>query len=109
MLTCQAGFGYPGVRQAIDEAIIEARHNPETASSLFALASYGRSDPESLDRLRATFAKEGFHWSFCHITCQTHHLHSLGMTADYLSKPIPLLTPSAALLSLVTAGRVLTW
>ncbi|WP_123101544.1 DsrE family protein [Acidithiobacillus sulfuriphilus] len=32
-----------------------------------------------------------------------------GMTADDLSKPIPLLTPSAALPSLVAAGRVLTW
>ncbi|TFI43807.1 hypothetical protein E4O93_21425 [Diaphorobacter sp. DS2] len=45
--------------QAIDEAIIEARHNPETARSLFALASYGRRDPASLEQLRATFAKEG--------------------------------------------------
>ena len=45
--------------QAIDEAIIEARHNPETARSLFALASYGRRDPASLERLRATFVKEG--------------------------------------------------
>jgi hypothetical protein len=45
--------------QAINEAVAEARHNPETARSLFALASYGRRDPESLDRLRATFAKEG--------------------------------------------------
>lgn len=41
--------------QAIDEAIIEARHNPETARSLFALASYGRHDPASLEQLRATF------------------------------------------------------
>lgn len=31
--------------QAINEAIIEARHNPETARSLFALASYGRLNP----------------------------------------------------------------
>jgi len=45
--------------QAIDEAIIEARHDPETARSLFALASYGRRDPASLEQLRATFAKEG--------------------------------------------------
>ena len=45
--------------RAIDEAIIEARHNPETARSLFALASYGRRDPASLEQLRATFAKEG--------------------------------------------------
>ncbi|HOI65608.1 MAG TPA: transposase, partial [Thiomonas arsenitoxydans] len=33
--------------------------NPETARSLFALASYGRRDPASLEQLRATFAKEG--------------------------------------------------
>ena len=45
--------------QAIDEAIIEARHDPETARSLFALASYGRRDPASLEQLRATFAEEG--------------------------------------------------
>ena len=44
---------------AIDEAIIEARHNPETARSLFALASYGRLDPASLEQLRSTFEKEG--------------------------------------------------
>jgi hypothetical protein len=43
----------------IHEAVIEARHNPETARSLFALASYGRCDPDSLERLRVTFAKEG--------------------------------------------------
>jgi hypothetical protein len=35
------------------------RHDPETARSLFALASYGRRDPASLEQLRATFAKEG--------------------------------------------------
>jgi hypothetical protein len=45
--------------KAINEAIIEARHDPETARSLFALASYGRRDPASLEQLRATFAKEG--------------------------------------------------
>ncbi|MXS85459.1 hypothetical protein ABO04_05925 [Nitrosomonas sp. HPC101] len=45
--------------QAINESIIEARHNPETARSLFELASYGRHDPASLEQLRATFAKEG--------------------------------------------------
>ena len=44
--------------KAINEAIADARHNPETARSLFALASYGRSDRESLEQLRATFAKE---------------------------------------------------
>ena len=50
--------------QAIDEAIIEARNNPETARSLFALASYGRRDPESLEHLRLTFAKEGIPQEF---------------------------------------------
>ena len=45
--------------KAIDEAIVEARHNPETARSLFALASIGRRDRDSLERLRVTFAKEG--------------------------------------------------
>jgi len=50
--------------QAIDEAIIEARHNPETARSLFALASYGRRDPETLERLRATFTKESIPLEF---------------------------------------------
>ena len=45
--------------KAINEAVAEARHNPETARSLFALASYGRHDPESLERLRVTFTKEG--------------------------------------------------
>ena len=44
--------------KAIDEAIVEARHNPETARSLFALAAYGRRDPESLERLRVTFTKQ---------------------------------------------------
>lgn len=50
--------------QAIEEAIIEARHNPETARSLFALAPYGRRDPESLERLRLTFANEGIPLEF---------------------------------------------
>ncbi|EPG7266676.1 TniQ family protein, partial [Pseudomonas aeruginosa] len=50
--------------QAISEAIIEARHNPETARSLFALASYGRHDSESLERLRLTFANEGIPLDF---------------------------------------------
>jgi hypothetical protein len=45
-------------RHGIDEIIIEARHKPETARSLFALASYGQRDPPSLERLRATFVKE---------------------------------------------------
>jgi hypothetical protein len=50
--------GPPAV-QAINEAVAEARHNPETARSRLALASDGRRDPESLECLRATFAKEG--------------------------------------------------
>ncbi|MNE69071.1 TniQ [compost metagenome] len=44
---------------AINEAVAEARHNRETARSLFALASYERRDPASLEQLRATFAQEG--------------------------------------------------
>ena len=42
-----------------NEALAEARHNRESARSLFTLVSYGQRDPESLDRLRATFAQEG--------------------------------------------------
>ena len=38
--------------------------DPETARSLFALASYGRRDPASLEQLRATFAKEGIPTEF---------------------------------------------
>lgn len=45
--------------KAINETLIEARHNPETARSLFALASYGRRDPAVLQKLRATFAEDG--------------------------------------------------
>jgi hypothetical protein len=45
--------------KAINEAVAEARHNRETARSLFSLASYGRRDPAALEQLRATFAKEG--------------------------------------------------
>lgn len=44
--------------KAIEEAVLDARHNPETARSLFRLASYGRNDPASLEQLRAIFAKE---------------------------------------------------
>lgn len=45
--------------KAINEVVAEAKHNPETARSLFTLASYGRRDHESLEELRAMFAKEG--------------------------------------------------
>lgn len=45
--------------KAINEAVAEARHNPEIARSLFTLASYGRRDSKSLERLRAEFAKDG--------------------------------------------------
>jgi len=45
--------------KAINEALAEAQHNPETARSLFALASRGQRDPESLERLRAVFVKDG--------------------------------------------------
>ena len=47
------------VSKALNEAIVEARHNREAARALFALASYGQRDPDSLDRLRVTFFQEG--------------------------------------------------
>lgn len=50
--------------QALNEVIIEAQQSPQTARSLFALASYGRRDPESLERLRLTFANEGIPLDF---------------------------------------------
>jgi hypothetical protein len=53
-----------------------ARHNPETARSLFARILW-TADPESLDRLRVTFAKEGIPQNFCHIICLTDPLHAL--------------------------------
>ncbi|MBD8109335.1 hypothetical protein IFT93_23515 [Erwinia persicina] len=45
--------------EAINEAVVDARNNPATARSLFALASYGQRDPESLARVRAVFAENG--------------------------------------------------
>lgn len=45
--------------EAINEAFVDARHNPETARSLLALASYGLRDQESLEQLRAMFADNG--------------------------------------------------
>ena len=55
--------------KAIDEAIVEARHNPEMAHSLFALASFARRDPESLERLRVTFAEVGIPREFLSHYC----------------------------------------
>lgn len=34
--------------EAIEEAVLDARNNPETARLLFRLAAYGRNDPASL-------------------------------------------------------------
>ncbi|WP_254888696.1 hypothetical protein [Salmonella enterica] len=45
--------------EAINEAVVDARNNPETSRSLFALASYGQRDPESLARIRSMFAENG--------------------------------------------------
>ena len=45
--------------KVIQEVIDEARHNPEVARSLFALASYGRRDPEFLKDLATTFKMNG--------------------------------------------------
>ena len=50
--------------KALNEAVAESRHNPETARSLFAVASYGRRDPASLEELRVMFAKEGIPMEF---------------------------------------------
>lgn len=50
--------------KAINEAIAEAQYNRETARSLFALASYGRRDPASLEQLRDMFVKEGIPLEF---------------------------------------------
>jgi hypothetical protein len=62
---------------AINEAVAEARYNPEIARSLFAFASYGRHDPESLERLRAIFIQDGVPPDFLshyvpdgHFTCR---------------------------------------
>lgn len=44
--------------KAINEAVAEARYNPEAARSLFQLVAYGQSDPASLEQLRDTFTKE---------------------------------------------------
>jgi hypothetical protein len=41
--------------RAINEMIVEARRDPEAACSLFAVASCGLRDPESLERLHAIF------------------------------------------------------
>ena len=57
------GIGQEAAK-ALNEAVVEARHNPETARSLFAAASYGRRDPASLEQLRAMFAKEGIPMEF---------------------------------------------
>lgn len=46
------------VVKAINEAVAEARHNPETARSLFQLASYGHNDAISLEQFRDEFAKD---------------------------------------------------
>jgi hypothetical protein len=48
----------------INETVVEAQHNPEAARSLFALASYGRRDPESLASLRTLFTQEGIPQEF---------------------------------------------
>ncbi len=51
--------------KAINKAVADARHNPETARSLFALAANGRRhDPESLERLRTEFSKDGIPLKF---------------------------------------------
>jgi len=57
------GIGQEAAK-ALNEVVAEARHNPETARSLFVAASFGRRDPASLEQLRAMFAKEGVPMEF---------------------------------------------
>lgn len=45
-------------------AINDARHNPSKHRPLFALASYDRRDPASLELVRVTFDKEGIYPEF---------------------------------------------
>lgn len=47
------------IGKAINEALIEARHNPETARCLFALASYRRRELAVLPKLWTTFSEDG--------------------------------------------------
>ena len=57
------GIGQEAAK-ALNEAVAEARHNPETARSLFAVASYERRNPASLEQLRVMFAQEGIPMEF---------------------------------------------
>lgn len=50
---------WQGTVEAVKEALVKAKHNPEIARFLFALASYGRNNPEHLSSLREIFACEG--------------------------------------------------
>lgn len=50
--------------KVIDETVAEARHNPEAARFLFALASYGQQDPASLEHLRTLFSEQGIPTEF---------------------------------------------
>ena len=52
------------LHQLTTNRVAEAQHSPETARSLFALASFGRRDPESLERLHVTYTKEEIHLEF---------------------------------------------
>ncbi len=61
-LPVRVGFEEPAnywrkAAEAIEKAVLDARHNPETARSLFGLASYAQNDHDSLEQLRAIFAK----------------------------------------------------
>ena len=57
------GIGQEAAK-ALNEAVAEARHNPKAARSLFAVASYGRRDPASLEQLRVMFASKGIPMEF---------------------------------------------
>ena len=56
---------------ALNEAIVEARHQPRNRPlAVRRWHPMGERDPESLERLRAIFAKEGIPRNFCHIMSQ---------------------------------------
>jgi hypothetical protein len=45
--------------KAINKALSDAQHNPDTARALFSLASLGQREPEQLERLRLDFIQNG--------------------------------------------------
>ncbi|MGK3957652.1 TniQ family protein [Arthrobacter sp. R4] len=58
------------VKEALDRALEDARHNPETAQALFSFATHGRTDTATLDTLN-------------------QRMVDLGIPAEYLSHKLP--------------------